>query len=286
MGRRKRLSREAILQQLRKFAEENGRPPKTNETGFQDVVHAAKREFGSWTHALKIAGLQTYRAWKGKRTLAGRIRALLNYNPMTLKELREELNESSDSTPLISAALKGARDINSLGPRRNRVYYLEGQKALAQTRLDEILSEIPELEEEIFYHLRQPMTRRQIEKVVLGDKFTTYKKEKIGHYLKELLLAGLLYKARFMGGKGRGRARRFGAYDLFGNLATKTFYCRFDCPNEVAQLVLKNIPRRTLQSRDLQISLVSMRNRHLKRILPKDVHQIVERELWKDFETW
>jgi len=170
MGRRKRLSREAILKQLREFAEENLRPPKYNEPGFQNVVYSANREFGSWKHALKIAGLQTYSAWKRKRTFVGKIRALLNYNPMTIRELREELNESSDSTPLISSALKGAEDINSLGPRRNRVYYLEGQKAFAQTRLDEILSEIPELEEEIFYHLRQPMTRRQIEKAVSGNK--------------------------------------------------------------------------------------------------------------------
>lgn len=171
MGRRKRLSREAILKQLREFAEENLRPPKHNEPGFQNVVYCAKREFGSWAHALKIAGMQTYRAWKGKRTFVGRIRTLLNSNPLTFKEIREALNKSSDSTPAISAAIQHASDIDSIGARRNRIYYLKGQKSLAQTRLDQILSKIPELEEEIFYRLRRPMTRRQLEAVIQGFQF-------------------------------------------------------------------------------------------------------------------
>lgn len=285
LGRRTRLSREAILKQLRKFAEENGRPPKRNEPGFQNVVYSANKEFGSWAHALKIAGLQTYRAWKGKRTLAGRIRALLNYNPMTLKEIREKLDKNPDFSPNIGGAIAGVRDINSLGPRKSKVYYLEGQKALAQTRLDEILSKIPELEEEIFYRLRQPMTRGQIEKAVIGSRPTGSDKAKIRLYLKELVLAGLLYKARFVGRKGAGRARTFTSYNLFGDLATKTFYCRFDCPNEVAQMVLQNIPCKANQSRDSPISLISAQSRYLKKILPEDVCLIIERELWKDFEN-
>jgi len=274
-------TREDILRQIRKFAEEMGRPPKAHEKGFETVAWAARKEFGSWTHALKVAGLQTYKDWRRKKTFVEKIRRLLNCNPMTLKELRRELSkgqnfECSNPSSRISIAIKQANNIDSIGPRGSYVYFLKGQEKLAQTRLDGILSKIPELEEEIFCRLRQPMTRAQIEKSVSHDKLTRYRKGRIHIYLRELQLAKLIYKARFVVGSGRGHARKYKSFHLFGKLANKTFYCRFDCQNEVAELVLKNIPHEELDNAGARMALV----RQLKRIFPEDVFRLIDRELW------
>jgi hypothetical protein len=289
MSPAKGYSREDIIRHLQEFERDSGRPPKTNEPGLEGIVQAAKREFGSWEHAMKIAGLQTYKAWRRRRTLGGEMHRLLNNNPLTLVELRKELVKNpvfalklqSVFSVSIFQVAKQSSDIKSMGQRRTKIYYLEGQEALAQTRLDAIMSEIPPLEEEIFYHLRQPMTRVQIEKLVSGDRPSSHEMAKLLEYLKELELAGLVYRARFVGRKGHGRSRRFTSYELFGELATRTFYCRFDCPNEVAQLVAENIPHIELMDKDMKFSIAKTRSRHLRRILPENVCRILDNRLWE-----
>ena len=138
MGLYQRPSRREILQRLQEFARDAGRPPRAREPGLENLVYAAKKEFGSWEHALKIAGLQTYSAWRRKKSFASEIRRLLNNNPMTVKELRKALSESSNCTWSITrffVTIRQASDINSLGQRRSRVYFLEGQENLARNKL-------------------------------------------------------------------------------------------------------------------------------------------------------
>jgi hypothetical protein len=260
----------------------------------EKIVQAARAEFGSWEHSMRIAGLQTFKAWRKKRTLGGEMPRLLNHNPMTLVELKKELVENplfssrpqSVSSINILHIVKHSSDIKAIGPRRTKIYYLEGQEALAQTRLDAIMSEIPPLEEEMFYHLRQPKTKAQIEKLVLGDGSSSHERGKLRQYLTELELAGLIYRARFVGRKGYGRARRFTSYELFGELATKTYYCRFDCPNEVALLIDENIPLVESTDKDVKISVASIRSRYLRRILPENVCRIVDNSLSEGFSNW
>lgn len=287
MSPAKAFSREELLRILRKFARDFGRPPKTDEPGFDKIVRAAKTEFASWEHALRIAGLQTYKAWRRRRTLGSEVRRLLNYNPMTLTELRQELAKSpifaskpqSIISPSIVGSVKQDSGVKSIGPRGTKIYFLQGQDALAQTRLEAIMSEIPPLEEEIFCRLRQPMTRSQIEKLIFGDQTRSHDIVKLCTYLKELELARLIYRVRFVGGKGHGHARRFTSYELFGELAGKTLYCRFDCPNEVAQLITENIPSMEFYDRDSKIKISGRRDYLLRRMLPENAYRTIESKL-------
>lgn len=258
-----------------------GRPPKSNEIGFQDVAYSAKVEFGSWNYALKIAGIQTYREWRNKNCFSGKLRKVLNCNPLTLSEIRNELDVGSECTPRIITVIKQDKKIKSIGPRKSMVYYLEGQEALAQTRLDKIIYEIPAIEEEIFYRLRNPMTRSALEKSLFENKMESLDVRKISKYLGELVSARLIYKVRFRDNKKRGHSSMLTCEEIFGKLAYKTYYCRFDCPNEVAELILKNISnleqgQSTLEAFAAKNEIDEERKRNLKRILPFNVFQIIK----------
>jgi len=195
---------------------------------------------------------------------------------MTLKDLRGELDKdsrfsNSGLSARISTAVKNASDLRSIGSRRSRIYFLEGQERLAQTCLDKILSKVTELQDEIYNHLRQPTTRGQLEKVV--SEITGAKKTTIARHLKDFLWNRVIYKVKFVSGCRGGK--KYNSFDLFGDLTGKTYFCRFDCPNEVGHFTVKNIPREKLGIRGFRSSLTH----HLKRMLPKDVFHLVNKEL-------
>jgi hypothetical protein len=274
MSPRNSYSREEILQRLQEFARDYGRPPKTNEPGFGKLVEAVKREFGSWDYALKIAGLQTYKEWRKKRTFTAQIRRLLNYNPMTLKQVRNELAKDIESIPkslltsptLLGTTLQNCSNVKSVGPRRSKVYFLDGQEALAQTILDKTSSMVDNGEELLFSYLRKPVTKDQILKLFPAQQ------RKCEKWLKELILAGLAYRAEFFANARGGQ--KFGASDLFGNIAGKRYYCRFDCPDEICELILQNIPQQRIDEGNFSAAL----SRRLKSILPSEIYKIWERK--------
>lgn len=53
------MSSEEIVQQILEFVYEKGRLPKYDEPGFEDVINAVVKTFGSLENALRIAGLLT-----------------------------------------------------------------------------------------------------------------------------------------------------------------------------------------------------------------------------------
>jgi len=263
------VNSEEIVQHLLEFVANTGKIPELAEPGLEKLIQEAIRTFGSLENALRIAGLQTDST---KESLISKIRRILNYNPMTFKDLREELdNDSRFLHASILTAVKKASDLRSIGSRRSKVYFLEGQERLAQTCLDKILSKVTELQDEIYNHLRQPTTRGQLEKVV--SEITGAKKTTIARHLNDLLRNRAIYKMRFAFGSRGGQ--KYNSFDLFGDLSGKMYFCRFDCPNEVGHFTVKNIPREKLGITGFRSSLT----RHLKRILPKDVFHLVDKEL-------
>ena len=277
MSPRKSYSREEILRRLQEFARDSGRPPRSNEIGFGKIKEAAKREFGSWNYALKVAGLQTYKKWQYKNTLIGRICNLLNHNPLTLPELRRELlnNENCNffakaiRVESIATAIKQSAKISSIGPRRSKVYYLKGQERLAQNRLGQTPSNLSEKQDLIFCALRKPMTKNEI-----GNLFS----QNVGNpsfdsQLRELAMARLVGKVKFVAGS-RG-AKKYRASELFGDLACKVYYFRLDCPRELAKFIVQNIPRSRIGNKGFRSAL----SHHFKRILPQDVFAICMPEI-------
>lgn len=264
MSPRKIYTREKILGLLQEFVRESGRPPKVNEPNFEPLVQAAKNEFGSWSYALKIAGIQTYKSWRKKKTVGGRLCILLNNNPMTFAELRQEFGKNEDSlisaktSQNLSVAISQNSQIKSMGPRKSKVYYLQGQEKLAQSHLAQAPS-LDEKQDFIFCALRKPMTKSEVRGLFQESKSTSC----IDRLLKELVLAELVRKVDFVSSKGS----KFSAADLFGNIAYKTYYFRCDCPKELVEMLALNIPRARIQESGFATSLTH----HLKRILPPDV---------------
>lgn len=273
----KGYSREEILHTLQEFYKSSGRPPKTNEAGLNSLVEAAKREFGSWEHALKIAGLQTYKAWRKKRTTGGRICNLLNHNPLTLIELRQELNENenskSSSTSKLSqdllTAISQNSEIKSIGPRRSKIYYLKGQEKIAETRLNSVSSNLNIKQDMIYRSLKKPMTKNEIWNLFPQNVSVS----SCDGLLKELAMAGLVRKVTFFAGNRGGK--KYLASDLFGNLACKTYFFRCDCPEEMVKMIARNVPCSKLRNHGFRSSLTH----RLKNILPTEVFSACMEEI-------
>jgi len=270
MGAKKGYSREEILRFLQEFARDAGRPPKRNEPGFERVVEAAKREFGSWNYALKIAGLQTYKEWRKKRTFGAKIVALLKGNPLTYKEIENELAKDSvksfsESPTRLATALKQCSDIKSIGPRKGKIYFLEGQEVLAQTRLDAVFSKVADDEEMLFSLLRKPMSMKEILNYFPG------RKARCEVLLRELISAKLIYPAEFV--KHSRAHTKYNTSFLFGNLAGKRYYCRFDCAAEMFEFILDNIPMKNFDDGNFMSSFLY----RLKSTLPKEIFEDIKR---------
>jgi hypothetical protein len=271
--RKQKISQKEIIFLLQDFAKKAGRPPKRNDPEFESLVYAIEKEFGSWNYALRIAGIQTYNAWRKKRGIKGKIRSLLNYNPMTLVELKKELFKDQDSntnllkqSTSLGMTLQSCSDIKSIGPRKKKIYFIKGQESLAQTRLDQVFSSVNEQQEMLFYSLRKPMTKKEIRNLFPKNK------NKCEIWLKELLYARLIYKAKFVA-RARGGVK-YSATELFDKLACQIVFCRFDCPNEMADFINRHIPIEKLDDPGFRVSLTH----RLKTILPLEIFKVWERE--------
>ena len=280
MSPRKGYSREEVLRFIQEFARDSGRPPRRSEPGFGKVVTAAEKEFGSWNYALKIAGLQTYASWHKKETLGGRICALLHNTPMTLVELREEFmkfeKSNSQSNNSLSNTLlqtiRNTHEIKSLGPRKSRVYFLQGEEKLAENHMGKAPS-LDKKQDFIYCSLIKPMTKNEIRSLFPEAESVSC----IDRLLQELVFAELVGKVEFsVGSKGR---HKYNTTELFGKIACQRYYFRFDCPQELAELVAENIPRSGIQDSGFERSLTH----HLKRILPADVYVVFLRIMtWRE----
>jgi len=259
------LSRQEILRALQKHTAEVGRPPSIHDPEVKNLVYQATREFGTWSYALKIAGLQTRQERRRERSLASEIHRLLNQNPMSFGELRRELSKrKSNSTSLageIGAVISQSRDIKSVGPNRKRVYFLEGQENLAQTHLDQVASRLEEPLVELLRQLVRPLTRSEIRAIIVKDGSEINIEDKVGRYIRDLIASDLIYKLKFSFG-ARG-SQKYNSTDLFGNLAGKMYFCRQDCPSEIADFIIANAPITRLSDSGFRRSYMN----HMKRLL-------------------
>jgi len=263
----RKWTREEILNSLRDVARNTGRPPSTRDPEVQKLVRVAKKEFGSWQHALRVAGLQTYKEWRSRHSLSARIKNFLKNNPSTFAEMKKELQDCSDSA-LISR-LKLCKDIESIGPRRKKVYFLVGQEDLAQKKLEKVLGEVDPMMEIIFDLLKEPMTYKQLEanaKLRAEIEGVDFLEKKVSNAVRILRMAGIIYKAKFTRSGAHG-GTKYSCFEIFGSLANKIYYCRYDCPREMATFLSDLLPKATTEG--LRCALTHQ----LKRILPRDVFE-------------
>jgi hypothetical protein len=267
MSRRKMYTRDFILKEIQRFVRENGRPPRSTESTIRNVASAAKSEFGSWSYALAIAGVQTYQSWHRKDTVIGRIKYLLNNHPMTLQQLRIEFNKiqtpqlgcsQTNISLKLMMAIRHCSDICSSGEPRSKIYFLKGQEEIAQKKLNQAPYG-EEMQEAIFSALVNPLTKSQ-----LLQRFPN--KSSTERLLKELYYANLVGKARFV---TQSSCAKYRVDELFGPLACKIYYFRLDSLEPLADLVVMNLP--------VNNGYAAMQ--YLRKILPKDAFNILERKM-------
>ncbi|MFX0198240.1 MAG: homing endonuclease associated repeat-containing protein [Candidatus Hodarchaeota archaeon] len=263
----KKISRKDIIKRLQQFFHDYGRPPKRNEPGLEYLVYAARKEFGSWTHALRIAELQTYNEWKKRRMFPGQLRSLLDNNPMTMKEIKLKLAKnprfgkcsSHIISPKISLTIRQSSDMKSIGPRMHKVYFIQGQENLAKKKLGKKALSNQDIKEIFLDCLKKPMTQDQLEPLFPNQKYRTRK------CLRELVTSRLVGRIRFVA-HAKGSAK-YSATDLYGELAGKTYYYRLDSQSEIVDLILKKILDETLLLKKGFVAAMSMR---LKTILSSE----------------
>ena len=135
MGRTKRkvwTTRERVIEELKTKADELGHSPSSRDLPY--LIEPATRMFGTWNNAKRAAGLEVY-AQKRKRTdLREAMRNYLRGNPSTFAEMEQEIEGIS------RYIVYSTEGILPIGPRRNRVYYLDedGQEELASKKLEEL----------------------------------------------------------------------------------------------------------------------------------------------------
>jgi hypothetical protein len=254
-------TKEEVIKLLQSFYKDFGRPPRRNEPNFKKIEYAAIRDFGSWRRALQVAGLQTYEQWHRKKSFNNKIVSLLRGNPLTHEEIKKEIQKDESSAgKYFSQILQSSSVIKSIGPRRKKIYFLQGEESIAENKLNEVLSNVPEDEEILYQLLVKPMCKKEILEYFNGSE------RRCETLLSELLLAELVYKVDFVA-HSHG-SLRFNASDFFGNLAGKRYYCRLDSPKEMCDFIMENIPAKNSDEANFDTCLL----RKLNVILPDSVY--------------
>lgn len=117
--------------------------------------------------------------------------------------------------------------------------------------------------EELLIFLKEPRTKEEIRQAFPIAKKT----EKL---LRDLVDTNVVFKRKFTL-SGKGVRHRYNALALFGDLAFKTYYCRYDSADEFANLILNKRKLKSSVNLGFKRSLTS----HLKNLLPRDVFTIV-----------
>ncbi len=202
---------------------------------------------------------------------------------MNMVELRKEFckNENckinysnTDLSLKILAAIHQNKEIRSIGPKRSKVYYLKGQEKMAEAHLNQPRSS-DEKQEIIFSALIKPMTKNEI--ITLFP--TNVGSSATERLLKELVSAKLVVKVKFAAGNKGGK--KYASSQLFGNIACKTYFFRFDNPEQLVDLVIQSIPHDNIEDSHFQCSVTH----HLKRILPHNAYVVFEEKMeWRRIE--
>ncbi|MDQ1280113.1 MAG: hypothetical protein QG670_1375 [Thermoproteota archaeon] len=127
--------------------------------------------------------------------------------------------------------------------------------------------------EDLLIFLKKPRSKEDIK-----QSFPlTRKTEKI---LKNLEDMNIIFKRRFTL-SGKGVKHRYNALALFGDLAFKTYYCRYDSADEFATLILTKRQLKGNNDLGFKRSLTS----HLKNLLPRNVFTIVHAKILAQSRT-
>ena len=258
-------SRKELINCLLQFVIKEGRLPKKTDEAFVSLVPLIKDAFGSWNCALEIAGFKTDNDCPNALSIAELIRRALDLHPMTFNELEKKLSHTHPNIKFssLSMRLQQCSGVKSIGPRRSKIYFIINQENLAKEKLNKNFSIISENEDFLFNCLKKPLTKEQIYN--LDPKIT---KNHYDKWLKDLYYSRIICKVHFIA-RARGGGK-YGASDLFGKIACQNVYCRFDCPEEMIEYIVSNMPKININNSNFLRSL----NYRLKTILPTEIFKV------------
>ncbi len=261
-----------IVAEIQEFYRVKQRTPGFKEPGFQKLVCAAEKYFGSWNNALNASQVEPYIDWRKTRTLSSSIRQILNNNPLTLGNLAAEIRKidkySACTVQTMMSTIHQSEDILSVGAHGHKLYFLKGQEP--SNTIYPILNRLDstKIQEDLLRMLVKPMTKSEVleQFVAEGSSDLDFG---INRSLHKLWRTEKIWRIRFFASAGSGQ--KYSATDLFGNLAGKMVFCRTDCPEALAALVERGI--RGGSNYKGFSSALSIR---LKRILPKEVFELIQ----------
>jgi hypothetical protein len=262
-------SKEEIVNVIRDFQEKNGRPPSRNTSDFQTVVYQAEKQFGSWKEALRAAGTITYKQWRSQHGLHFKIKEILDNNPLTLNNLRQEIKKSTDFAQTniaeISNIIHQSRDILSKGPHGHKIYFLKGQEPKQEAHPELNRFDRSQVEEELLKILTVPLTKTEVMEhfQAIGHNENNL----IENTIKKAWLQDKIWRVKFV---GHTSGSRYSASEVFGSLAGKQVYCRKDCAEAFALYIHENIEIR-VDNRGFNAALTQ----RLKKVVPKEVIDLI-----------
>ena len=124
-------SRARVIEKLQHQARTLGYSPTQADVP-EILVKKAREYFGSWNEAKQAASLEAHPQRGVRRThiynnpVVPRIRAYLDNNPSTWREMRRNLHLDPEQ----HGGMSGIRDVRHVGPKGEQIYYLVGQEHL------------------------------------------------------------------------------------------------------------------------------------------------------------
>lgn len=143
----KAMTPEEILAALQEFAFTHGRLVQPDDEAFSMVMRQAIRHFGSLDQALAAAGLLTTGDRSVQNELAEAIVQILASAPLTLREIRNELegklnSDRAPSSVKIEEAIDSAGEIRFMGFGQGKIFYLKGQEDQARIKMTRFSKEL------------------------------------------------------------------------------------------------------------------------------------------------
>lgn len=253
-----------------------GNKNNSSETGQTIRIRLKKEDSSINLPNQRLPKKPKYEVNNGNRnregSLASAIKKLLNNNPLTLREIRFEINKMPQfvdySQSTLATTLFTQSDICSEGPHGHKKYYLKGQELYEQNFPEILRLDRRDVEIKILEYLLEPMTKADLVSSFEKDGYYNHD-NLINSSLKKLWREREVWRIKFDANTRSGQ--KYSAYKLFGCLAGKTIYCIASYPDGLIDFIQSKI--------NLDYSnkgFNAARTMRLRRILPKVVFDLLQ----------
>ncbi len=197
-----------IIAEIREFYRVKQRPSGFKEPGFQKLIWAAEKYFGSWENALDASHLEPYIDFRKTRTLSSSIRQILNNNPLPLGTLAAEIRKiekySDCTVQTIMSTIFQTEDILSIGAHGHKLYFMKGQEP--SNTVYPILNRLDssKIQEELLRMLVTPMTKNEIREQFAAKGYAKLDFG-INRSLNKLWRTESIWRVRFVASAGSGQ---------------------------------------------------------------------------------